>query len=292
MPTAKASSNISVDITVEEQAGGSMATSRNSSSRWSKRQSSPSNPSDAPTTYLSETGKKKGGDSILRDLLGDIVSFFGDLFSGFGSGETGDGILSWIGSGGADSSSSDTAQFAGDASGSGSVEPGKKPVVIISHGMGANGMSMSALARQFEEAGYHVETPTDLLSPFDGSGAVDAYNRLAAQNNPELDLDNVILVGHSAGGAAAQRASRQLGDKVAGVITIDSAPSLGGTNTDVPHANFRHSGDILRPLVGNPNPTVSADLLSDETSSGGHLMAMTGLDAEIYIEAADQMLGR
>jgi pimeloyl-ACP methyl ester carboxylesterase len=178
----------------------------------------------------------------------------------------------------------------GQSSEASSVESGKKPVVIIAHGIGANGMTTAALARQFEEAGYHVETPTS-MTPFDGSSTVDTYNRLEAQNNPELDLDNVVLVGHSAGGAGVQQASTELGDNVAGVITIDGAPSMS-TNTEVPHANFSHSGDLLGPMVGNPNPAVSPELQSDETLPGDHMTAMTGTDADNYVEAADQMLGR
>jgi pimeloyl-ACP methyl ester carboxylesterase len=231
---------------------------------------------------------------MLGGMTGDSLAAPSDSSSGGSAGLGGlasslSAPTDYLG-GGEDQASSATGESAGAASEGGGAESGKKPVVIIAHGMGANGTSMNALARQFEAAGYHVETPTDTASPFDGSGVVDAYNKLEAENNPNLDLDNVVLVGHSAGGAAVQQASTQLGDNVAGVITIDGAASMGGTNSSVPHANFSHSGDMLGPMVGNPSPT--APNQSDETLSGGHTTAMSGSDAQSYIDAADEMLGR
>jgi hypothetical protein len=249
--------------------------------------SNPTSASGSPTDYL-------GGDM----LSGGSGAMGGDMLSGMGSGAMGGDMLSGMGSGamgggGLDqASSSQAGESAGAASEGSGVESGKKPVVILSHGMGASGGSYAGLARQFEQAGYHVETPTDTMSPFDGSGAVDAYRKLEAQNNPNLDLENVILVGHSAGGSAAQLASAELGDNVAGVIAIDGAQPMGQTNTDVPHAFFRHSGDMLGAVVGSPNPSVPGGNRTQETLPGTHMTAIGGSDAENYIEAANQMLGR
>jgi pimeloyl-ACP methyl ester carboxylesterase len=236
----------------------------------------------------------------MGDMLGGMGGGMGDMLGGLGGGEMGGGMGDMLGGlGGGSEQASEGGGTPGGSGGAseqasegGGAESGKKPVVIISHGMGASGGSMSAMAQQFEAAGYHVETPTDTGSPFDGSGAVDAYNRLEAQGNPELDLNNVVLVGHSAGGSAAQQASQELGDNVAGVITIDGAQSMGGTNTNVPHANFSHSGDMFGPMVGNPNPSVPANLQSDQELPGSHMTAMTGSDADNYVNAANRMVGR
>jgi pimeloyl-ACP methyl ester carboxylesterase len=253
MPTTDPASDLNFNSLLSEPTGGSTSTSPNSSSNSSEVPNSPSRALEAPTDYSSESDG---------------------------------GLFSWMD----DDSDSDWSLF-DDGQSAGGVESGKKPVVIISHGIGTTGMNMSALARQFEDAGYHVETPTDTLTPFDGSGAVDAYNRLEAQNNPELDLNNVVLVGHSAGGAAAQQASDELGDNVAGVITIDGAPSMS-TNREVPHANFSHLLDPLGMVVGFENYGVPTQLRSNEMLFGGHTMAMTGMDGRNYVDAADEMLGR
>jgi pimeloyl-ACP methyl ester carboxylesterase len=295
MPSANATSSVSITISLREPTGVPSSSSQRSRSSSSDFLNSPSRALEAPTDYSSESDG--GLFSLLDDESdGGLFSLLDDESDGGLSSlldDESDGDLFGLMEDDSDSEWSlfDNGQSAGDASEDGGVESGKKPVVIISHGIASTGLNMMSLARQFEDAGYHVETPTDMLNPFDGSGAVDAYNRLEAQNNPELDLNNVVLVGHSAGGAAAQQASTELGDNVAGVITIDGAPAMS-TNREVPHTNFSHLFDPLGMVVGFENFSVPSELRSNEVLFGGHMMAMTGLDGRNYVDAADEMLGR
>ncbi len=158
-----------------------------------------------------------------------------------------------------------------------------RPVIIIAHGMLANGRIYRPLAERFRDAGYEVLTPSSSRSAFTATHIIRAANSVQNQE--------VILVGHSAGGAASQRAAAQLGDKVIGVISIDGAPVLT-SNPNIPHAFFAHEEDGFGSLVGNLNPRVPEENIlygGVVTLPGGHLIAPFGTDAHHYIEAAEKI---
>lgn len=156
----------------------------------------------------------------------------------------------------------------------------QRPLIIIAHGMGANGNIYASLADKFRDAGYDVKTPTAQSSAF----LPDHIIRSAHSNAGR----KVILIGHSAGGAAVQRAAVVLRNQVIGIISIDGAP-VTTTYRNIPHAFFRHENDGFGSLVGNINPSVPKEniLFGDVvTLPGGHLIAPFGSDAKHYINAA------
>lgn len=158
-----------------------------------------------------------------------------------------------------------------------------RPVIIIAHGMLANGRIYRPLAERFRSAGYDVLTPSSSRSAFTATHIIRAANSTGNRK--------VILIGHSAGGAASQRAAAQLGDKVIGVISIDGAPVVT-TNPNIPHAFFAHEEDGFGALVGNLNPRVPQENIlygGVVTLPGGHLIAPFGSDAHHYIEAAEKI---
>ena len=67
---------------------------------------------------------------------------------------------------------------------------------------------------------------------------LDAFARDVASVVRALDLDRVILVGHSMGGPVALEAARLVGDKAIGVVGVDTYQDFGRTLSEEQRAQF------------------------------------------------------
>lgn len=234
----------------------------------------PTGPSNATT--LSRGGAPGGfGGSEMTPMGG------GSGALGGGSGALGSGDSSGAMGGNPQSPSPNTSQ---SSSTQGSLGADEKPVVVIAHGMGANGSLYGGLSNAFKQAGYETLTPSS-GNAFDTSHVTSAINQTGDRK--------VILVGHSAGGSAVQRSAAQLSGsgKVLGVISIDGAPA-NQTDPNIPHAFFRHSSDGFGGVVGNANPQVPTENMIGggvQTLPGGHITAVMGSDAQNYVNAAQEI---
>lgn len=114
-----------------------------------------------------------------------------------------------------------------------------KPVVIISHGYGVKNTEYSFIAQALAAHGYFVvsiqhDLVTDVRpktgtlwerrKPFWERGV---QNILFVMNElqkiePQLDLDKVILIGHSDGGDASMMLAQLYPDRLSKVISLDS----------------------------------------------------------------------
>ena len=115
-----------------------------------------------------------------------------------------------------------------------------KPVVIISHGYGAKNTEYSFIANALAETGYCVvsiqhDLETDKPLPTTGNlfdrrkplWERGVQNILFVMNElqkiePELDLNKVILIGHSNGGDMSMMMAQLYPDRLSKIISLDS----------------------------------------------------------------------
>jgi peptidoglycan-N-acetylglucosamine deacetylase len=116
----------------------------------------------------------------------------------------------------------------------------KQPVVIISHGYGIKNTGYTFIANALAAQGYYVlsvqqDLDTDLDLPRSGNlyqkrmpfwerGVKNLKFVISTlrRTNSELDMDNVILIGHSNGGDISMMFSDQYPKQVKKVISLDS----------------------------------------------------------------------
>lgn len=125
-----------------------------------------------------------------------------------------------------------------------------KPAVVLVHGWAGN---RTYWRHQVEAlAADHFVVAVDLGGHGESRvGRVD-WNLLAFGDDvvavvEELDLRNVVLVGHSMGGDAIVFAATQLADRVAGLVWVDTLRSLG----DEPHSTPETIDAFVAPFRGN-----------------------------------------
>lgn len=113
-----------------------------------------------------------------------------------------------------------------------------EPILLI-HGTLAWSKTWYEIAERLAKKGYHVIAPD--LPPFgfserpiDGDYSRQAQGKLILAFADALNLDRVVLVGHSFGGGATIEAAFMAPDRVEGLVLLDVALSLddpGGSDT-------------------------------------------------------------
>ena len=166
--------------------------------------------------------------------------------------------------------SSDGVEIAFDVTGSG------EPSLVFVHGWAGRRQHWDLQLEPF--AAGHLVVRIDLAGHGE-SGRARADWTLAAFAQDvlvvvdALDLERVILIGHSLGGGVVVEAARHLGGRVAGVIGIDTWSALGSARRDVdldtviPLPEMREdfisgSARFVKLMCG---PTAPADLVSQLT---------------------------
>lgn len=103
---------------------------------------------------------------------------------------------------------------------------GRYPLILI-HGAGGSHLVWPAALRQLANAAvYALDLPGHGRSNGPAHDNVNAYANLVADFLAALDLKNVVLVGHSMGGAVAQMAAVQHPSRIAGLVLIGTGARL------------------------------------------------------------------
>ena len=104
---------------------------------------------------------------------------------------------------------------------------GSPEAVVLVHGLGGSHRSWWAQLAAFEEDGHRViaydQRGAGLSSKPEGPYSVDLWARDLVRLIDALGVERPILVGHSVGCMTSQVASVELGDRVAGLVTIGGA---------------------------------------------------------------------
>ena len=99
--------------------------------------------------------------------------------------------------------------------------------IVLVHGLGGSLHSWWAQLAACEGSGHRViaydQRSAGLSSKPDGPYSVDLWARDLVNVIDSLDVERPILVGHSVGCMTCQRASVELGERVAGLVTIGGA---------------------------------------------------------------------
>ena len=99
--------------------------------------------------------------------------------------------------------------------------------VVFVHGLGGSFNSWWAQLAAFEERGYRTiaydQRGAGLSSKPPGPYSVELWARDLVRALDALGVERPILVGHSVGCMTCERASLELGDRVAGLVTIGGA---------------------------------------------------------------------
>jgi 3-oxoadipate enol-lactonase len=104
----------------------------------------------------------------------------------------------------------------------------KSPATIVFvHGLGGSARSWWAQLAAFEKRGYRAiaydQRGAGLSSKPDGPYSVELWTRDLVRVIDALGIERPILVGHSVGCMISERASVELGGRVAGLVTIGGA---------------------------------------------------------------------
>src|SRR5919112_552355 len=104
------------------------------------------------------------------------------------------------------------------------------PAVVLVHGWAGNRTYWAEQIRHLAER--HQVVAVDLGGHGEsGRGRVDwtlpAFGDDVVAVVDEVDVKEVVLVGHSMGGDAIVHAARQLGDRIVGLVWVDAFRSLG-----------------------------------------------------------------
>jgi 3-oxoadipate enol-lactonase len=99
--------------------------------------------------------------------------------------------------------------------------------IVLVHGLGGSARSWWAQLAACEERGHRViaydQRGAGLSSAPPGPYSVELWARDLIRVLDVLDVERPILVGHSVGCMTSQRASVELGDRVAGLVTFGGA---------------------------------------------------------------------
>ena len=99
--------------------------------------------------------------------------------------------------------------------------------IVLVHGLGGSAHSWWAQLAAAEERGYRViaydQRGAGLSSKPEGPYSVELWASDLVRVVDALEIERPILVGHSVGCMTAQRASVELGERVAGLMTIGGA---------------------------------------------------------------------
>lgn len=140
-------------------------------------------------------------------------------------------------------------------------EPINKPVVIINHGYGAKNTEYSFIANVLASRGYFVmgiqhdlETDNhlpitgnlfDIRKPFWERGVQNILFVMGELRKiePQLDLNKVILIGHSNGGDISMMFANVYPEMVSKIISLDSRRYPFPRNPDIEILRFGASDD-------------------------------------------------
>jgi pimeloyl-ACP methyl ester carboxylesterase len=101
------------------------------------------------------------------------------------------------------------------------------PSVVLLHGAGSNHLGWPAQLRRLPDFPvYALDLPGHGRSAGPGYNSIDEYADITAALFQTLDLDAVILVGHSMGGAIAQMTALRYQEMVAGLVLIGTGARL------------------------------------------------------------------
>lgn len=106
-------------------------------------------------------------------------------------------------------------------------EPGSSGAIVLVHGLGGSARSWWAQLAAGEERGYRViaydQRGAGLSSKPPGPYSVEVWARDLVRVIEALEVERPILVGHSVGCMTSESASVELGERVAGLVTIGGA---------------------------------------------------------------------
>ena len=95
------------------------------------------------------------------------------------------------------------------------------PLVVLIHGAAGTHLDWPPHLRRLDAASvYAIDLPGHGRSPGPACSTVDQYAEVVAAFITELDLAEVVLVGHSMGGAVALTIARQQPGAVMGLVLI------------------------------------------------------------------------
>ena len=108
------------------------------------------------------------------------------------------------------------------------------PAIVFVHGWSCDRTYWREQLTAF--AGRHVVVAVDLAGHGESGAGRRAWTMPAFGDDTvavvaQLGLERVVLVGHSMGGDVVLEAALRLGDRVAGVVWVDTYPSLGHGST-------------------------------------------------------------
>lgn len=143
---------------------------------------------------------------------------------------------------------------------------GGPPVFLLLHGFGASTFSWREVMEPLAEWGRAIAydrpafglTERPLVweggSPYSTRAQVD----LVVDLMDELDVEQAVLVGHSAGGTVALAAALEYPDRVAALVLVDPAVYIGGGTPA-----------LVRPLLNTPQMDHLGPLIARRISTGG-----------------------
>ncbi len=145
------------------------------------------------------------------------------------------------------------------------------PNIILVHGAGSSHLGWPAELRQLPDyAVYAVDLPGHGRSDPPGRDNITAYCDSLDAFIAALKLDNVVLIGHSMGGAIAQMMALRHAEKVAGLILIGTGARLPVSEMILSQAltNFATTIDFINRYAwarGTPDSLIEAGrkLMSD-----------------------------
>ena len=124
-----------------------------------------------------------------------------------------------------------------------------------------------------------------------GSWTMPAFGADVAAVVDRLSLDDVVLVGHSMGGDVIVEAALLLGERVRGLVWVDTYPSLGVPGSSEPVAAFvaRFRPDFagqVRAFIGTTFPATSDPALAEWVISD-----MASAPPDIALDALEHSFG-